>query len=58
MQCVTCCHNCKERHTACWGDCEKYKAERSEYEARKQAHRERRKLDENIDAILRGKRRK
>lgn len=53
MQCVTCCHNCKERHTACWGDCEKYKAERSEYEARKQAHRERRKLDENIDAILR-----
>ena len=31
------CHNCQERHPACWGNCERYLAARKEPEARKAA---------------------
>lgn len=28
------CFDCRERHTACWADCEKYKTERAKIDAR------------------------
>ena len=32
---ITCCHNCTSRHTACHDTCEKYKAEKKDFEERK-----------------------
>lgn len=32
---ITCCLNCKSRHTACHDTCEKYKAEKKDFEERK-----------------------
>lgn len=30
MASITCCRDCKERHTLCWNECERYKAQRKE----------------------------
>ena len=27
---IRCCKDCKERHPACWGSCEKYKVQKAE----------------------------
>ena len=32
---ITCCHNCTSHHTACHDTCEKYKAEKKDFEERK-----------------------
>ena len=32
---ITCCLNCTSRHTACHDTCEKYKAEKKDFEERK-----------------------
>ena len=32
---ITCCHNCTDRHEACWGSCEKYKKQREAYDKKK-----------------------
>lgn len=32
---INVCHNCQDRHTACWGTCERYLVARKELEARK-----------------------
>ena len=32
---ITCCHNCTSRHTACHDTCEKYKAEKKDFDERK-----------------------
>ena len=32
---INVCHNCQDRHQACWGTCERYLAARKELEARK-----------------------
>ena len=32
---ITCCHDCTRRHLACHDTCEAYKAEKTDFEARK-----------------------
>lgn len=32
---ITCCKDCPDRHPGCHGSCEKYKAQRAEYDAKK-----------------------
>ena len=45
-----CCHHCvpPKRHTACWGHCPEYAAEKEEYDRRKDADAKRRKVKNDI----------
>ena len=45
-----CCHYCvpPKRHTACWGHCPEYAAEREEHDQRKEADDKRRKVKNDI----------
>ena len=45
------CHNCQERHPACWGSCEKYLAARKELEARKAEKLKKRRIEGTINAV-------
>lgn len=39
------CKNCPDRHEACWGHCEKYKAWKAEYQKEQEAVKERKMRD-------------
>lgn len=45
-----CCHHCvpPKRHTACWGHCPDYAAEKEEHDRRKEADAKRRKVKNDI----------
>lgn len=47
---IKCCKNCvaPKRHTACWGHCPEYLAEKEQYEKEKDADYQRRKLSNDI----------
>lgn len=32
---ITCCKDCPDRHINCWGSCERYLAEKAEYQKEK-----------------------
>lgn len=49
---IKCCHYCKERHDRCWSTCEKYIAERAEYQAIKTKARKEKQMDQTIREIL------
>lgn len=47
---IKCCHGCvpPKRHTACWGHCPEYLAERVEYDRKREIENKRRSLDAAI----------
>lgn len=53
MPAVTRCRDCQDRAPACWGRCEKYKAERERYHAAKKRAEADRKLGQDIEEIHR-----
>ena len=50
MGVINCCHHCvpPKRHTACWGHCPEYAAEKAEHDRLKAAEEERRRIQNNI----------
>ena len=50
MSTINCCRDCvpPKRHTACWGHCPDYAAERAEYDRRKEAYEKIRKVKNDI----------
>lgn len=60
---IKCCYKCvpPKRHTACWDTCPDYIAEKAEDDAKKEAERKRRHIDQGIyaqrsDAVRKAKR--
>ena len=47
---IKCCHNCvaPKRHTACWGHCPEYLAEKEQYEKQKELDTKQRKVNNEI----------
>ena len=47
---IKCCHNCvaPNRHTACWGHCPEYLAEKEQYEKQKELDAQQRKVNNEI----------
>lgn len=47
---IKCCHNCvaPKRHTACWGHCPEYLAEKEQYEKQKELDAQQRKVNNEI----------
>lgn len=47
---IQCCKNCvaPKRHTACWGHCPEYLAEREQYEKQKEPENKKRKVSSDI----------
>ena len=45
------CKDCKDRHPACWGSCQKYLDARTEHEKQKKAREKDRLLDDMIDSV-------
>lgn len=45
------CKDCKDRHTACWGACEKYLAARKELEAKKAAKLSAYRMEGAVNAV-------
>lgn len=58
MPAVTCCRDCQDRAPACWGKCERYKAEREKFHAAKRRAEADRKLGQDIEEIHRKRCRK
>lgn len=61
---IKCCEHCvpPKRHTACWGDCPEYQAERAEYERLKAQDDQRRTVKNSIylqrtDKVVKAERR-
>lgn len=48
---VKVCKDCKDRHPACWGSCQKYIDARAEHEKQKKARERERLLDDMIDSV-------
>lgn len=50
MTAIKCCKGCvaPKRHTACWGHCPEYIAEKAEHEARMEAERKRKSIAAGI----------
>lgn len=50
MAVIKCCNGCvaPKRHTACWGDCPEYLAEKAEHELMKEAEYRKRKIRNDI----------
>lgn len=46
---IRCCKDCKERHPACWDSCEKYKAEKAEYDELNARIRKDKELKSGLD---------
>ena len=48
---INVCHNCQDRHQACWGTCERYLAVRKELEARKAEKLKERRIECAVNAV-------
>ena len=46
------CKNCNDRHPACWGSCEKYRAARADYDAAMAAHKAREARNSGAKDVL------
>ena len=49
---INCCHHCvpPKRHTACWGHCPEYLAEKADYEAIKAERRKQAEITMGLNA--------
>ena len=45
------CKDCRDRHQACWGTCERYLAARKELEARKAEKLKERRIEGAVNAV-------
>ena len=47
---IKCCHNCvaPKRHTACWGHCPEYLAEKEQHEKQKELDAQQRRVNNEI----------
>ena len=48
---INVCHNCQDRHQACWGTCERYLTARKELEARKAEKLKERRIEGAVNAV-------
>lgn len=48
---VKVCKDCKDRHHACWGSCQKYLDAKTEHEKQKKAREKDKALNDMVDSV-------
>ena len=48
---INVCHNCQERHTACWDGCQKYLDAKAEHEKQKKAREKDLITNDMLDSV-------